>query len=198
MISRPDATSPGPEDDQLIWRGFEKFFDRITPWLFDLGLWIFGSLLAFNLLLLAALVAIGTVDRAATVATAAFAFALPLNVAGLFLLRVVRELADIKLEDELARAFLEVGFSGAGQVGDPPALEALRRRRTRMVLRTFPGLLAVSVLLTVTGAFAMLWHAAWWIALGFLLMVVLSLLVVTLAVAGLQPRRTSGGKQEER
>jgi hypothetical protein len=197
VMSRPQARPPQPEEHQLVWKGFEKFFDRITPWLFDLGLWVFGSLLAFNLLLLAALFAIGTVDRAATLATAAFAFALPLNVAGLLLLRVVRELTDIKLEDELARAFEEVGFTGAGQVATPPVLEALRRRRSKMVLRTFPAILAVSALLTLTGTFAMLWHMAWWIALGFLAMVIASLVIVSLAVAGLEPRKMRGEKEEQ-
>jgi uncharacterized membrane protein YcjF (UPF0283 family) len=166
----------------------EKFFDRITPWLFDLGVWFFGSLLAFNLLILAALLNIGPVDRSVKAAAAAFAFALPLNVAGLFLLRVVRELKDIKLEDELARAFLDAGFSGGGHLADSAALEALRRRRTQMVLGVAPLVLALSVLLTLAGLLAALWHVAWWIAIGFLGVLALSVTVVVLAVAGLEPR----------
>jgi hypothetical protein len=59
--------------------------------LFDLGLWIFGSLIAFTLLVL---------------------------------LRLVQELKEVKLEDELTQAFLEAGFTGEGRVPSPPALEA--------------------------------------------------------------------------
>jgi hypothetical protein len=184
----PGHPSQSPDDPRLIWSGLEKFFDRITPWLFDLGVWFFGSLLAFNLLLLAALLNIGPVDRSVKAAAAAFAFALPLNVAGLFLLRVVRELKDIKLEDELARAFLDAGFSGGGHLADSAALEALRRRRTQMVLGVAPLVLALSVLLTLAGLLAALWHVAWWIAIGFLGVLALSVTVVGLAVAGLEPR----------
>ena len=176
-----------PDEHQLVWRSFEKFFDRIEPWLFDLGVWFFGSLLAFNLLLLAALLNIGPVDRAVKAATTAFALALPLNVAGLFLLRVVRELKNVKLEDELAQAFLDAGFTGGGQIADSAALEALRRRRTQMVLGVSPLVLALSLILTLIGLMAALSHVAWWIAIAFLAMLALNLAVVVLAVAGLEP-----------
>jgi len=188
VMSRSTPAPPDPDDqNKRLWRGFERFFDRVTPWLFDLGLWIFGSLIAFNLLVLASLFTIGPVDRAVTVATAALALALPLNVAGLVLLRLVQELKEVKLEDELTQAFLEAGFTGEGRVPSPPALEAMRRRRTKMVLRISPGVLALSLLLMLTGMFATLWHMAWWIAAGFLVMIVVSVLIVILAMAGAQP-----------
>jgi hypothetical protein len=195
---RPGEPSNTPDDPQLIWAGLEKFFERITPWLFDLGLWFFGSLLAFNLLILAALLNIGPVDRAVKVAAAAFAFALPLNVAGLFLLRVVRELKDIKLEDELAQAFLDAGFSGGGHLADSAALEALRRRRTQMVLGVSPLVLALSVILTLTGLLAALWHVTWWIAIGFLGVLAISAAIVVLAVAGLEPRQLQRARDKKR
>ena len=152
-------------------------------------MWFFGSLLAFNLLILAALLNIGPVDRAVKTATALFALALPLNVAGIFLLRVVRELKDIRLEDELAQAFLDAGFTKGAQLADAEALEALRRRRTQMALGTSPLVLALSVLLTVTGLMAALWHVAWWITIGFLAMLIVNVAVVVLSVAGLEPRQ---------
>jgi hypothetical protein len=185
-------THPIPADEeeqnQLLWKGFEKFFDRIYPWLFDLGLWIFGSLIAFNLLILASLFTVGPVDGAVTVATAALALALPVNVTGLFLLRLVRELKDVKVEDELAQAFLDVGFTGGGRVAAPPALEAMRRRRTKIVLSVSPGVLVLGVLLTMTGLVATLWHMARWIAAGFLVMALFSLLTVISVIAASQPR----------
>src|SRR5438045_5336792 len=44
--------------------GLAKLVERITPWLLDLGNWIFGALIAFNLLVLSALLTIGPVDKA--------------------------------------------------------------------------------------------------------------------------------------
>ena len=171
------------QENQRLRQGLENFFERVTPWLFDLGSWIFGSLLAFNLLLLGSLFTIGPVDRAARIGTLAFALALPLNVTGLVLLRLVRELKDIKIEDELAHALLEVGFTGGGRVAPPP-FEAMRQRRSRVVLVVSPFVMVVSTLLTVIGMTATLWHMAWWIALGFLLMIVVGIAVVTAVVAG--------------
>jgi hypothetical protein len=105
---------------------------------------------------------------------------------GLFLLKLVPEMMDVKFEELLARAFQEVGFTGGGQVAAPSALEAMRRRRTKIVLFTFPGVLALSVLLTLTGMLASLWHMAWWITVAFVAVTILSLLIVILVVRASQ------------
>jgi len=186
---RPAVEPPAPDheaDNQRLRQGLENFFERVTPWLFDLGSWIFGSLLAFNLLLLGSLFTIGPVDRAARIGTLAFALALPLNVTGLVLLRLVRELKDIKIEDELAQALLEVGFTGGGRV-TPPPFEAMRQRRSRLVLVVSPFVMVVSTVLTVIGMTATLWHMAWWIALAFLLMIAVGIAIVSAVVAGSPP-----------
>ena len=181
--------------DRLLWRGFEKFFDRITPWLFELGLWIFGSLIAFNLLLLASLFTIGPVDRAVVIATAALTLALPLDVTGLILLRLVRDLTNVKFEDELVQAFHEVGYTGGGRIPASPTVETMRRRRTRIVLWTFPGVLALSALLSLTGMAATLWHMTWWIAVVFIVTTILSVIVI-LAVAAVQSPQTPDNKRK--
>ena len=94
-----------------VWKAFGKLVVRITPWLFEFGSWIFGGLIAFTLLVMAALINVGPVDPAILVATAAFALALPLNVTGLILLRLIQDLKHVGFEEELAHAFEEVGFT---------------------------------------------------------------------------------------
>ena len=80
------------EQNKKIMKAFGKLAQRITPWLFEFGSWIFGGFIAFTLLVMAPLFTIGPVDPTITVSTAAFAFALPLNVTGLFLLRLGKDL----------------------------------------------------------------------------------------------------------
>ncbi len=178
------------EQNRRIWRGFGNFIDRITPSLFELGIWLFGGLIAFNLLVLASLFTIGPADPAIKIATAAFAFALPLNLTGLFLLRMVQELKGAALEDELVQAFNEEGFV-SDQIPAPADLDAalasMRTRRLALVLRSSSGILVVSVLLTLTGLVSTLWHMAWWIAIGFFAMLVICFVIVVLVMARSQP-----------
>jgi uncharacterized membrane protein len=181
-----------------VWKAFGKFVERITPWLFEVGSWIFGGLIAFTLLVMAALITVGPVDPAITVATAAFALALPLNLAGLFLLKLVQDLKQIGFEEELAQVFQEVGFTVAEQVASPTALEALRKRRTGVVLSYSLGILALSVLLTLTGMMATLWHMAWWIGVVFFVMVILCLAIVMVAIVTSQPPDSEEDKEQKR
>jgi uncharacterized membrane protein len=80
---------------------------RVTPWLLDLGNWIFGALIAFSLVIIGAMLTVGPVDRAVLVATAAFALALPLDVAGFFLLRLAADMKKVDLETLATAAFIE-------------------------------------------------------------------------------------------
>src|SRR5947209_10371871 len=141
-----------------VWKAFGKLVVRITPWLFEFGSWIFGGLIAFTLLVMAALINVGPVDPAILVATAAFALALPLNVTGLILLRLIQDLKHVGFEEELAHAFEEVGFTFGEQIPSPTAVEILPKRRTGVVLSYSLGILALSVLLTLTGMIATLWY----------------------------------------
>ena len=151
---------------------FGKLVERITPWLLDLGNWIFGALIAFNLVILGALLTVGPVDPAIIVSTGALALALPADAAGFFLLRLVADLKQVGLEEIAAKAFQEVGFTVENQVPSPGAPESVEKRRTRIVLRYSYTLLAVSILLTLVGMTAALWHMAWWIGVVFVAMLV--------------------------
>src|SRR5205085_2323034 len=76
----------------------------------DLGNWIFGALIAFNLLVLSALLTIGPVDQAVLIATATFALALPPDVAGFLLVRLAADMKSVDLEQVATQAFVEAGF----------------------------------------------------------------------------------------
>jgi hypothetical protein len=169
------------QDDDTFKRtlnAFGKLVEMITPWLLDLGNWIFGALIAFNLVILGALLTVGPVDPAVIVSTGAFALALPADAAGFFLLRLVADLKRVGLEQIAAQAFQEVGFALENQIPSPDAPESIDKRRTLIVLRYSYALLAVSVLLTLVGMTAALWHMAWWIGVVFVAMVVASQSVV--------------------
>src|SRR6266852_3175756 len=182
------------EQNKQNMKAFGKFVERITPWLFEVGSWSFGGLIAFTLLVVASLLTVGPVDPAIMVAMTAFALALPLDVAGLILLRLVQDLKRVGFEEEVVQVFQDVGFTVGEQMASPTALESLRKRRTGIVLGDSLGILALSGLLTLTGMTAALWHMAWWIGVVFLAMVLISLAMVIVAIITIQPR----GSQEEK
>ena len=181
-----------------VWKAFGKFFDRITPWLFEVGSWVFGGLIAFILLIMASLFTVGPVDPAIMVATAAFALALPLNVTGLVLLRLTQDLKHVGFEEELTQAFQEVGFTVSELISSAKDLESQRKRRTVNVLGSSLGILALSLLLTLTGMMAALWHMAWWIGVCFFAMVMISLAIVTVALVTSQPPGSQEEKEQKR
>ncbi len=173
--------TPDETFNQTI-KGFGTLVERITPWLLDLGSWIFGALIAFDLLILAALLTVGPADLAALVATAAFALALPPNAAGFFLLKVLEDIKNARLEDVAVQAFQEAGF-GVSPIQAPDAAESVVKQRTKTVLIYSYSILSVSVLLTVIGVTAALWHMAWWISVAFVAVTLVSPGVVLGAMA---------------
>jgi hypothetical protein len=186
------------ESYKQTMKAFGKLVERITPWLFEFGSWIFGGLIAFNLIVIAALITVGPVDPAIMVSTTAFALALPLDVAGFFLLRLVPDMKRVGIEEEAAQAFQDVGFTVGEQVVSPKALEALQKRRTRIVLRYSYGILALSAILTLTGMTAVLWHMAWWIGVAFIVMVMISLVIVIVAIVTSQPPNSAEEQEQQR
>ena len=186
------------EQNKQIMNAFEKLVERITPWLLEFGSWIYGGLIAFTLFVMASLFTIGPVDPAITVSTAAFAFALPLNVTGLFLLRLVKDLKEVGFEQEFAQAFQDVDFTIREQVASPKTLESWRKRRTGFFLAYSLGILALSVLLTLTGMIAVLWYMAWWIGVMFFVMVIISLVIVIVSLVTSQPRESPEEKERKR
>jgi ABC-type multidrug transport system fused ATPase/permease subunit len=204
-------TNPAPDDthqeislaaseaqNKQIMKAFGQLIERMAPWLLEFGSWIFGGMIAFTLLVLASLFTIGPVDPTIIVSTAAFAFSLPLNVTGLFLLRLVKDMKQVGFENEFAQAFQDVDFTVGGQITSPKTLESQRKRRTVFFLAYSLGILALSVLLTLTGMIAVLWYMAWWIGVIFFVMVIISLVIVIVALVSSQPPETSEEKEQRR
>ena len=200
--ANPDQKTSRPVPDDTFRRtvaAFGALIERITPWLLDLGSWIFGALIAFDLVILGALLTVGPVDAAIIVSTAAFALALPSDVAGFFLLRLMADLKNVDLEKVATQAFQEVGFSVEDDVPAPSSEESMEKKRTRVVLGYSYGLLTLAVLLTLIGITAALWHMAWWIGVIFVPMVVASQSVVFKAIASTgsnRIRRSPAGVKE--
>jgi hypothetical protein len=178
VISRPNPNDTRTRTEA----GLVKLVDRITPWLLDLGNWIFGALIAFDLLILSALLTVGPVDTSVLIATAAIALALPPDIAGFLLLRLAADTKRVDLEQVATEAFVEVGFEVKenGQVRGPDEAE---QSRARVVLRYSYALLALTVVLTFIGLTAALWHMAWWIGAAFVGMAVASQAIFFVALA---------------
>ena len=152
-------------------------------------------MIAVNLVLVSALITVGPVDRATRIATGALAGALPLNIAGIVLLRLIKDVKDIGLDDLTLRAFQDACFRDI-EAYFPVPLErgSQHSRRTRLALVYSAGIAALSIGLTVTGMTAALWHMARWIALVLLSSVMLSALLVPVALAQSLPPESEAEK----
>lgn len=188
--SRADAaSSPVDERSARTFEGLRNLIAKITPWLIDVGSWIFGGLTAINLVVISALITVGPVAAAIKISTAALAAALPLNVAGILLLRLIKDLKDVGIDGLTLRAFHDAGFPYIDAYFPAPRERATQHaRRTRVVLLYSVGIAALSIALTVTGIGAAVWHVGQWVALVLVSSIVLSAALVTIAIAhGLPP-----------
>jgi len=194
------ATPAVDERAARSFSGLRNLAERITPWLVDVGSWIFGGLTAVNLVLLSALITVGPVDAAIRASTAAVAAALPLNVAGIILLRLIKDVNDVGLDDLTLRAFQDAGFPEIEAYFPSPVERASRHaRRSRVALLYALGIAAVSIALTVTGMAAALWHMGHWIPVVLLSAVILSAVLVTVAIAhGLPPESAAEESLKQR
>jgi len=162
---------------------FAQFVVGIAPWLMELGNWIFGGLIAFNLVILGAVLTIEPVDDALKIAIAADALALPPGVVGLILFRLVADVRSLRQTQTAKQALHDAGFTLDGL--PPSEHEAAVRTLNRDILRYTNGLMVVTVLLTLVGLTAALWNSAWWIGVAFLAVLVLSLGTLVLGAAQL-------------
>jgi hypothetical protein len=163
--------------------------------LVDVGSWIFGGLIAVNLIVVSALITVGPVDAAIRTSTAALAAALPLNVAGIVLLRLIKDVNDVGLDDLTLRAFQEAGFPNIdAHFPVPRERPAQHARRSRVVLLYATGIVALSLTLTLTGIAAAVWHMGWWIAFVLLAMVALCIALVGIVIAHTLPPESDAEK----
>ncbi|HEV2236020.1 MAG TPA: hypothetical protein VGR57_05085 [Ktedonobacterales bacterium] len=203
-----DLTPPGPGhqvslaaaeiQNQKVMQAYSKLLERSMPWLFDVGGWVFGGLIAFTVLVLAALITVGPVDQALRLATVALSLALPLDVCGLVLLRLVQDIKPVAFE-EVAQAFQDVGLTpGEQQIPSLTTLQAVRIHGTQITLRYALGILGVCFALTLAGMTLALWHMSWWIAAAFAGMSVISFGIAMVAMQAFQPPVTAAERAQRR
>jgi len=168
---------------------------RTTPWLFEVGDWVFGGLIAFNLVLISALITVGPVDTAILVSITALGCALPLDVAGISLLRLVKDVKDI-IDDLTLQSFKDAGFPDIeAYFPSGPERESQRRRRATVAVWYASGIAGLSIALTVTGLVAALWYMAWWIGMVVLCVALVSAVFVVLMLVHGQPTKSEAEKE---
>ena len=176
-----------------------RLLDRTTPWLSEIGSWIFGGLVAVNLVLISSLLTVGPVDAAVRISVSLFACALPMNAAGIVVVRLTRDLMDFGVDDLALQAFKESGFPEIDAYFPPAPERAVHlQRRAALTLRYSLVLAAISAALTLAGLVAALWHMAWWIGSIFLMMVGLSAGLVLVVFAHAQPPESAWEKALKR
>jgi len=172
-----------------------RLLDRTTPWLSEIGSWIFGGLVAVNLVVISSLLTVGPVDAAVRISVIVCACALPMNVAGIVVLRLTKDLMEFGVDDLALQAFKESGFPEI-EAYFPPAPEraALLKRRAGVALGYSLAIAALSAALTLAGLVAALWHMAWWIGSVLIVMVALSAGLVLVVFAQAQPPESAWEK----
>jgi len=169
-------------------KGLGLLAARAEPWLFEVGSWIFGGLLAFNLVLVSALITVGPADDAILISITALACALPLEVAGMCVVRFAKDARNVGIDDLTLQSFKDAGFPDI-EAYFPPAGERdrLRARRSAVALRYSLGIGSLSMALTALGLLAALWYMAWWACAAALAAALLSTVLVVMFLMSSQP-----------
>ncbi len=180
----------GEEQREKLRQMHHTFILALAPWLFDFGSWLFGGLIAFSIVAIQSPIFMASADRDAAmiISACAYALALPLDIAGLCLLRLIQGIKQHNVEEEMQRTLQDVRYPGGQQAAPGDAFEQQRQRRTYNVIVSASWLSGLALLLTLLGLAASLWHIAWWIAIAFLLVALVSALLVTLMISAPPPQ----------
>ena len=166
-----------PSSDAEHPKGSEGLVARTNEWLTEVGAWIFGGLLALNLVLIASLLDVGPADTAILISICALGCAFSVNVVGIVLNRLVKDIKYVQLAERLT-ILQELGEAESSEIEAlyPPPEERvpIEQRRSTMALWSSLGLAALSGVLTTIGLVAALWHMAWWVGVAGLVTAVLS------------------------
>jgi len=155
-----------------------KLLEKLTPWLFEFGQWIFGGLIAFGVVIIASLLTVGPDHPAVLLSLAIITWTLPLDVVGLLLVRLIKDMNTMAFDDVVKQAFIDAKIPDAdSQMPDSDEETVSSKRRTDVGLRYSVRLAALCGALTLIGLVAALWYMAWWVAVGFILMAVISLVI---------------------
>jgi len=98
----------------------------------------------------------------------------------------------------MLHAFQDAGFPIEAYV--PPSREraSLYKRRTQVALSYSTGILAFSVVLTLTGMVAVLWYMAWWVGVVFFVIAMLSPVPVIAVIVHSLPPDSEAEKELKR
>ena len=195
MSPKPRPIDPA-EQSRHTFNALGNLLERVTPWLLAVGSWIFGGLIAFNLLFIPAILNVRPVDLPIRISITAFAIALPLNVTGLLLLRLVKDIRDIRLDELTFQAFQETGFPNLdAYLPTLPERQKQNERKVRVSLGYSFAIATLTTVLTLTGLVAALWHVAWWI--GAVLVGTLALCAtLVIVIAGTSYSKESAAEEE--
>ena len=177
-------------------KGLVNLVEKISPTLFEVGSWVLGGLIALNLVVIGALITVGAIDTSILISATALVCALPLNVAGIFLLRVIKDTKEIEIDDLALQAFKDADFPNI-EAYFPAAQdrEVLSKRRSSVAMLYSFGIITLSIALTITGLVAALWHLAWWLGVTLLAMVILSTVLVIVILAHSLPPESETEKE---
>src|SRR6185312_15201768 len=97
--------------------------------------------------------------------------------------RLIKDVHDIDIDDLTLKAFQDAGFPHIEEYFPPAqAIAAARRKRLHVALGYAWGIAALSVVLTLAGTAAALWHMRWWIGTILLSMTGLGALLVVAVI----------------
>ena len=206
VVTKSDSTRTVPhskmphvdleKQSEQSMNGLSRLVEKISPALFEVGSWLLGGLIALNLVVLGALITVGAIGPSILISAAALACALPLNVAGIFLLRLIKDTNDIGIDELALQAFREADFPDIeAYFPDAHGRDVHSRQRSNMALLSSFGIIALSFTLTVIGLVAALWHLAWWLGVTLLAMSILSACLVILILARSLPPETEAEKE---
>jgi hypothetical protein len=150
----------------------------ILKWLYDVGGWIFTGLIAVALMIVLNLITTGTTDRVLLVAGLVLAVALPLNLAGLWIVRYIQNLDQALAE---ATPPLAQPVAADEATANTASTEIFSAKKRSFMNDTITIILALSVLLTLLGLSLALWHISWAVTIVFLV-AILACLFTTLWV----------------
>lgn len=173
---------------------FSILLEMLKPWLFEFGNWIFGGLIAFILIIMGAILTVGPSDPAILISITMFACALPLNVTGLILLKLIKDMSGVSIDDVMRKAFQDANIpipEDDTHGMTPETRNTLYKKGIDAGLRYSMILASVSGILTTLGVVAVFWHMAWWVALIFVITVILSCLLVRAVLMRWLPQKSA-------
>lgn len=171
------GTTNRPDWRATFTAWMEKSQQITARWLYELGGWIFGGLIAAAIMLFPALIALGFADRATLIAGLALAISLPFDLAGL---AIIRYFKDLTQATEEARAVLAQNANVDAETLTRIKVEseAFTPAKRRVMDFTASLILVVSMLFTLISVGSALWRVSWAVTLLFLIACLVGLWLV--------------------